>query len=181
VERPGRPFGVSLAIIASVFLFTIIPLLQIGAVLSVRQHFLNMDFQDEELGLDPIAIGGDFLGVSESVIFFQGILSIIFLMIAVAAWRGRPANMRFILVAAVAGLTLLKFVTVVAQVLSQPTMQAGFSSMDNLMQSLGIGQLVIEVLVVLYVAWYMNRAPARAFYRGYYLSTQSEQAEPLSG
>jgi hypothetical protein len=175
VERPGRPFGVSLAIIASTFLFTLLPLLQVAAVLLVQRHFLNMQF--EEYGLDPVAMGGDFLGVPQSSVFIQTVLSLIFLMIAVQAWRGRPEAIRFIIVAAVFGLTAIKFISLIAQALSQPDPQAGFSSLDSVIQSLGVGQLVIETLVVLYVAWYMNRGPARAFYRGYYLSDPAAVAE----
>jgi hypothetical protein len=175
VERPGRPFGVSVAIVASAFLFTILPLMQIGAVLIVRRHFMNMSFEDDQLGIEPFAIGGDFLGVQESSIFIQAILSIIFLMIAIAAWRGRPPAIRFVLVASVFGLTLLKLVTIIGSSLSQPNFQAGMSSLDGLMRSLGTGQLMIDILVVLYVAWYMNRGPARAFYRGYYLSSPVER------
>jgi len=174
VGRPGRPFGVTLAIIASACLFSILPLLQIGIILMVRQHFLNMDFQDS--GLDLIAMGGDFLGVSESSLLLQLFLGLGFLVIAILAWRGRPSSVRFALIGAVFVLTALKLVSVVAPFFTTPDFQAGTSSLDGIMRSLGTGQLILEVLVLLYVVWYMNRGPARAFYRGYYLPEPGEAA-----
>jgi hypothetical protein len=167
MAKPGRPFGVTLAIIASACLFSILPLLQVGIVLSVRQHFLNMNFQDS--GLDTIAMGGDLLGVPESSIILQSVLSIAFLVISVMAWRGKPSSIRFIMIAAVVALTIIKLISVLVPLLSQPDFQAGSSSLDGILNSLGAGQFVIEFLILLYVMWYMNRGPARAFYRGYYL------------
>ena len=177
MKRPGRPFGVSLAIVASTFLYTLLPLLQIGTILLVRQHFLNIQFGDEVP--NPIAMGGDFLGVPESNLILQGALSLGFLMIAILAWRGRPSIIGFVLVVAVFGLTLVKLFSIVLQTATDQGIQAGFSSLDSVMQSLATGQLTVEVLVMLYVIWYINRGPARAFYRGYYLpepsgSVQSE-------
>jgi len=172
VERPGRPFGVTLAIIASVCLFSLLPLLQVGIILLVRQHFLNMDFQDS--GLELIAMGGDFLGVSESNLLLQSVLSMGFLIIAILAWRGRPPSARFALIAAVFVLTALKLWSVVAPLLATPDLQSGASSLDGLMRSLGTGQFILELLVLFYVIWYMNRGPARAFYRGYYLPDPGE-------
>ena len=167
MPKPGRPFGVTLAIIASACLFSILPLLQVGLILSVRQHFLNMNFQDS--GLDMIAMGGDLLGVPESSLILQTFLSIAFLVISIMAWRGKPSSIRFIMIVAVALLTGIKFVSVLIPLFSQPDFQKGTSSLDGIMNSLGAGQFVIEFFILLYVLWYMNRGPARAFYRGYYL------------
>jgi hypothetical protein len=174
MRKPGRPFGVTLAIVASACMFSILPLLQVGLVLAVRQHFLNMDFQ--ESGLDTIAMGGDFLGVPESSLIVQSILSIGFLVISILAWRGKPSSIRFIMIAAVFVLTGIKLVSVLVPLFNQPDFQAGTSSMDGMMNSLGVGQFVVELLVLLYVIWYMNRGPARAFFRGYYLPDPSPAA-----
>ncbi|MEO8612244.1 MAG: hypothetical protein ABI690_30395 [Chloroflexota bacterium] len=167
MNKPGRPFGVTLAIVASVCLFSILPLLQVGLVLSVRQHFLNMNFQDS--GLDTIAMGGDLLGVPESSLILQSVLSIAFLVIGIMAWRGKPSSIRFMMIAAVVLLTVVKFVSVLVPLLSQPDFQQGTSSLDGVLNSLGAGQFVFDFFILLYVVWYMNRGPARAFYRGYYL------------
>jgi hypothetical protein len=167
MSKPGRTFGVTLAIIASACLFSILPLLQVGMVLSVRQHFLNMNFQDS--GLDMITMGGDLLGVPESSLILQAVLSIAFLVISVMAWRGRPSSIRFIMIVAVVLLTAIKLVSVLVPLFNQPNFQQGTSSLAGIMNSLGAGQFVLEFFILLYVLWYMNRGPARAFYRGYYL------------
>jgi hypothetical protein len=85
--------------------------------------------------------------------------------------------MRFIMVGAVILLTVIQLISVVASQLSAPDFQAGSSSLDGLMNSIGIGQFILQLLVLLYVAWYMNRGPARAFYRGYYLPNPAAEAE----
>lgn len=178
MERPGRPFGVTLAIIASAFLFSILPLLQVGIILLVRQHFLNMDFQGT--GLDMIAMGGDLLGVPESSILLQFTLALVFFVIAFLAWRGKPAYIRFVLVAGVIVLTIIKLISLIAPFLVMPDMQGGASSLDGIMRSVATGQFVLELLVLLYVVWYMNRGPARAFYRGYYLPEPADPATSQS-
>lgn len=170
MEKPGRPLGVSLAIIASTVLFAILPLLQVAMVLLVRRHFMNLSFEE---GFEPVITGGDYLGVPESSLILQAVLGITFLVITVLAWRGRPPIMRLLLIAAVAIFTLIKFISIVAQYMAIQDPQTA-SSFDAISRSLGTSQVVLELLVTLYVIWYMNRAPARAFYRGYYLPERAE-------
>ena len=167
MQRPPRPFGVTLAIIASLFLFTVFPLMEVGMLLSVRLHFANLTFEGN--GPQPFAIGADFLGIPDSKIFLQAIIALIFLVIAIFAWRGRPPFMRYILIAVCAGLTLFNILNVVVSQLGQQDLTAGFSSLDSILNSLSLGQFVISLIVTIYVVWYLNRGPARAFYRGYYL------------
>src|SRR6185369_13422126 len=111
MQRPPRPFGVTLAIIASLLLFTVFPLMEVGMLLSVRLHFANVTFEGD--GPQPFAMGADFLGIPDSTIFLQAVLALIFLVIAIFAWRGRPSFMRYILMAACAGLTLYSIATIV--------------------------------------------------------------------
>ncbi len=170
MERPGRPLGVSLAIIASSFLFAVVPLMQVVMVLLVQRHFMNLSFEE---GFEPFVTGGDFLGIPESSILLQSLLSIGFLIIAGMAWRGRPPAMRYILVVAVAVLTGIKLVGIITQSLSAQDMQT-MSSLDALSRSLGTSQVIFDLLVTVYVIWYMNRGPARAFYRGYYVHEPKE-------
>ncbi len=167
MQRPPRPFGVTLAIFASLILFTIFPLMEVGILLSVRLHFSNVSLEGG--GPQPFAMGADFLGIPDSKIFLQAMLALIFLIIAFFAWRGRPPFMRYVLMLACAGLTLLTILNVVVAQLSQQNLAAGVSSLDSILNSLSLGQFVISLLVTFYVVWYLNRGPARAFYRGYYL------------
>lgn len=173
MKRPGRPFGVSIAVAAGTFLFGLLPLLQVGMVLIMRQRYLNISFDGSDAGIT--ASGVDFTaGVSVEQLLLQAVLALAFLVIAVMTWRGRPARMRYVFVAAVVVLTLIKFAAVVVQSQATPDLQAGISSGDDLSRSLAVGQLIIEIIVTLYVVWYMNRGPARAFFRGYYLPVPSE-------
>jgi hypothetical protein len=167
MQKPGRPLGVTLAIAASVMLFTVFPLIIVTMVVLVNRHFSQLDFAGS--GIEPIAMGGDFMGVAPESLAIQTIISLAFLVIAVLAWRGRPASIRSILLGAVIGMTVISFVTTVIQSLGQPDVAQGVSSLNSLASSLSCGQLVLSTLVSLYVVWYLNRGPARAFYRGYYL------------
>ena len=78
------------------------------------------------------------------------------------------------MIAAVFLLTLIRLVSVVAPLFIQQSPQFSASSLDGIMQSLATGQFILELFVLVYVVWYMNRGPARAFYRGYYLTDPAE-------
>jgi hypothetical protein len=164
--RPPRPFGVSLAIIFTILLFTVIPLLQVGELFIIRQRIYSALIED---GLQPIALGGGISGVSDSTLFLRGTFALTFLIIAIFAWRGRPPAIRRILIAAVLLLTAIRLIEIIAQATQQPNLESGFNSFDSILQVLAAGQFFADLLLLLYVAWYMNRASARAFFRGYYL------------
>src|SRR4051812_21255546 len=117
MKHPPRPFGVTLAIIASLILFTMFPLIEVGMLLSVRLHFSNVSFQGD--GPQPFAMGADFLGIPDSTLFIQTIIALIFLVIAIFAWRGRPTFMRYVLMLTCAGLTLFNILNVIIGQLSQ--------------------------------------------------------------
>jgi hypothetical protein len=167
MQRPPRPFGVTLAIFASLILFTFFPLMEVGMLISVRLHFANLKFSDD--GTQPFAMGADFLGIPDSKIILQAVIAIAFLIVAFFAWRGRPSVMRYVLMLSCVGLTLFNILNIVIGQLSQQSLAAGTSSLDSVLNSLSLGQFAMGVLVTLYVVWYLNRGPARAFYRGYYL------------
>ena len=172
MQRPPRPLGVTLAIIASLVLFTLFPLVEVGMIMSVRFHFSNMTFADEAEA--PFAMGADFLGIPDSKILLQAVIALVFIIIAFFAWRGRPPVMRYVLMATCFGLTLLSILSVVLSQLSQPQLAIEASSLDSVLNSISLGQFALSLLVTLYVVWYLNRGPARAFYRGYYLPTSTD-------
>jgi hypothetical protein len=172
MQHPGRPLGVSLAIFASVMLFTVFPLLFVAMVLIVKSHFENIDFG----GFEVYASGGDYLGVSPVLLVIYTVVAITFFVIAVFAWRGRPSYMRYVMLVAVIILTLLSLgLTIVAQTTGNQNLPQGISSLDSLMSSVSCGQFALSFLVTFYVAWYLNRGPARAFYRGYYLPEPADE------
>jgi hypothetical protein len=162
-QRPARTLGLSLAILVSIMWFSVLPMMQAGAILLVEWRLREAE-QGLSLGddLPAFAYGGEFRGVSDAVLWFQAVTGGVFLVIGAAAWRGRPSSIRRIMAAAVVILT--------AVTLNQPaTIYEGIDSGGSLSTSLLNVRLIMTVIIPLYVLWYMNRAPARAFYRGYYL------------
>lgn len=171
--RPPRTLGLSLAIIVSVLLFSVLPLLQTGAILlldwRLRQAQLDIG------GTDMIAGGGDFRGVDDVLLAFQAISGVIFLVLAVMAWRGRPRWSRGALIALVIILTVVSLLNAFAGLTAQPNASTGIDSGAEFARQLICGRLTLSILIPLYVIWYLNRAPARAFFRGYYLADPSER------
>lgn len=165
MHRPPRPFGVTLAVLASLMLFTVFPLMELAILLSVRLHFSNLSFEDS--GTEPFAVGVDFLGIPDSTLILHAVVAIVFLVIAFFAWRGKPSMMRYVLMIACVVLTTYNIVRVYLSQVGQYAQ--GVSSLDTILNSVSIGQFALGILVTLYVVWYLNRGPARAFYRGYYL------------
>lgn len=170
MQKPGRPLGLSLAIIISVTLFSLLPIAQAMFVLSLRQQFQAMEFLP-----GGGAIGGD-LVVSDVNLIVPVINGLLFLVIAFLAWRGKPLIIRFAFVAAVIYLTLVTILLTAASFMEPPSLEQGLDSGAQFIDSLLVGRVVMSVLVALYVIWYVNRGPARAFYRGYYLTDPAEQA-----
>ena len=141
--------------------------MEIGVVLLVSQRFLNVQLVDD--GIAPIAMGGDFLGFSPILIVLQAALALAFLVVAVFAWRGRPPSIRIGMVLAVTIVTLIRFALLVLPNLTPANIANGIDSGTSLWDGLGIGQFLSGIPILVYVLWYMNRGPARAFYRGTFL------------
>ncbi len=118
-----------------------------------------------------IASGANILGVNVIDVLLQGIFGVAFLVISLLAWRGRPARMRFIMMVMVVGLMIYNLLfTILPGLVTAPSFeQGGIGSAMEVGPPLLWSRLFATVLIPLYVVWYMNRGPARAFYRGYYL------------
>lgn len=180
-KKPGRPFGVTLAILISFILYSVVPLLQIGMILLVEWHFRNINTSPLLLPdgsvTQPGTVGGDFRGdLADSRLILQGVLACAFIIVAYLAWRGRPRQIRFVFMGSVMLFTALTLgLTVIPSLLENPSLMdrsvslSSGGSLDTLSVPLLCVQFVSSVLVPMYVIWYLNRAPARAFYRGYYL------------
>jgi hypothetical protein len=76
---------------------------------------------------------------------------------------------------AVIAVTLISILIEVGVTRPGPTLDQGIDSAQSLSNTVLTGRIVGSILVALYVIWYANRAPARAFYRGYY-----EKVEPMA-
>lgn len=172
-QRPPRALGVALAILLSVLLYTVIPLMLLWIDLSIQGQFenlINVDipYPDGSDG-QAFAVGGTANIVSTPRLIFDVVTGLGFLVIALFAWRGRPSWIRFLMLAAIATMTALNVLSIFMSLRATPSLDAGFTSGDGLVNSLLLGRLMFTVLIPAFAAWYLNRGPARAFYRGYYL------------
>lgn len=172
MQKPGRPLGLSLAILISMGLFSLLPFAQVLFVLSLRQQFQNVEFLPQ-----GGAIGGD-LVVSDIHLIVPSLTGLIFLVVAVLAWRGKPPAIRFVFVAGVICLTLVTILMTAASMLAEPSVEQGLDSGAQFFGSLLLARVVMTLFVALYVIWYVNRGPARAFYRGYYLPEPEQTVQP---
>lgn len=173
--KPPRTFGLSLAILASVMIFSVLPLMQVGAVLLLQTRIEQAAAALElEQGVAPIAVGGNFAGVSPLALFAQMSMGIAFLIIAVFAWRGQPAFIHRLMVGAVIALTVIHTLITLSTLLAPVDINAGIDSGTAIARPLLFLRLALVLFIPLYVLWYMNRGPARAFYRGYFLTDASQ-------
>ncbi|MDX1991520.1 MAG: hypothetical protein SF029_03985 [bacterium] len=180
ISKPGRPLGVTLAIFVSILLFSVVPLLRVGQILLLQQHFqrisqTTMPFDQQE-PTEPLFSGGRFTGTFQNDrLIFQAVVGVAFFVIAVMAWVGKPPFMRYVLMITVLCLSFLTIALTLIPSAQQEAEGIGGGSLDGLVRLLSSGQVVTTVLVALYVVWYLNRGPARAFYRGYYLPEPEAQ------
>jgi hypothetical protein len=148
-------------------LFGILPLTQLSIPLIIQSRMAQIDLGTGE---GPVFAGGNFEGVSDIQSFIQFLFTVIFIGVCIAAWIGRPPRIRIIMTAGVILSTALQFLfVIIPRLATQPDFQQGITSGDGLIRAATLIQFVISMLVSLYVVWYLNRAPARAFFRGYYL------------
>ena len=172
MSKPGRPLGLSLAIILSFVIFSLMPLVQAGFVLLLRHQFANIEFID-----GGGAYGGSVDGISDTRLVLFTVTGLIFLVIAVLAWRGRPSIIRHVFIAAVFIITAASVGITVLSSNQDVTLEQGIDSAGQLTSTLSVFQIGVSILVSLYVIWYANRGPARAFFRGYYLSSPAESGD----
>ncbi len=169
-DSPSRTLGLSLAIIASALLFSILPLMQVAWVLLIQARFQSvigiLPQTSSSPETDALATGGDLGGISMGGIVLQAVIALIFLVIAVMAWRGRPPQIRWIMLVAVLGLTAIGLWQSISTATAPVDIQQGVDSGAAITRQLACGTIAMQTLIPLYVIWYMNRAPARAFYRG---------------
>lgn len=183
--RPGRPLGLSLAILLCVMLYSVLPFALLGLDFMIQSRFQQFDdmtipMPDGE-ELRAIAAGSDAELVNTRRLVIEAGLGLGFLVIAVFAWRGRPRWMRLLLMAFVLFFAAFNAYAIFMALTRIPSLDEGITSADGLVNSFLIGRLVITVLIPVYVVWYLNRAPARAFYRGYYLPAPDQTENESQG
>lgn len=170
-QKPKRPLGVSIAIIASILIFTILPILEIVLLISI-DNLMTFD----SVGRSGLNVN-DQTGTLPQQMIAQVALAVGFFVIAVIAWFGRPRQIRFILSLAVA---FEAFLTIGLQILPRlaeaPTV---LDSSRDVNQQILIFYLIMTILITTYVIWFFNRWAARAYYRGYYLPEDIEEMKRI--
>jgi len=145
-----RPLGLTLALLATAALYGAVPLMEV--------YFLHR----VEIATENAFLLG---GVDISAwTWVEGGFGVIVLIVCALAWWGRPHQVRYVLV----GLLLISTGVNLYRII-----EAWTSSVDPLFggqaQSALRGylrcQLPLMIIVPLYVIWYINRAPARAFFK----------------
>lgn len=179
-KRPPRTLGVALAILLSVLLYTVIPLMLLSIDLTVQSKFQNLEnisipYPDGSDG-QAFAVGGTADIVPTARLIFDTVTGLGFLTIAIFAWRGRPPWTRFLMLAAIGVMTALNVLSIIVSLLATRSLEQGFTSADGFSSTLLMGRLMFTILIPAFAAWYLNRGPARAFYRGYYLPEPSAEA-----
>lgn len=173
-KKPGRPLGVTIAIIASVVVYSILPLLWIGMTLLIEQRLNEISDVSIPVGAEeiaPAASGGNIdLGVGTAELIVQTTLSSGFCIVALFAWRGRSRMMRYVFLSSVIALSISMIAIQVIPLFTRDTQGASGGSLDTLFEVISNGHILLMLLLPVYVVWYLNRGPARAFYRGYYLT-----------
>src|SRR5690606_19300873 len=107
-----------------------------------------------DINFDYVATGG------------QAILAITILILCILAWRGRPRWVRSALLWMVLIIDAIYVLGMIAWFTRPPDFSQGITSADNLAAPLQGGYFVLLVLTTSYLVWYLNREPARAFFRG---------------
>jgi hypothetical protein len=148
--RVRRPLGLSLAILLTAVLYGLMPLFEI--------YFLKR--------LDATANEAYILGGVDisTWTWVQGGIGVFVLIVCGLAWWGRPSQIRFLLVGVLLLMTVINLYRIGEAWTSRvDPIYGGLaqSAMRNLLRC----QFPAMLLAPPYVIWYINRAPARAFYR----------------
>jgi hypothetical protein len=94
--------------------------------------------------------------------YFSVVMGLVVFITAIFAWRGKPAQARLFFLSAVVIISCGLIGENLYRILNPPTY---WSSTDQMMENFLRCQLPFQIMVCLYIIWYCNRAPARAFYR----------------
>ncbi|MBX3065483.1 MAG: hypothetical protein U0528_16150 [Anaerolineae bacterium] len=145
-----RPLGVSLAILFAFLFYGIRPLLLVVPVIwsALTQRLAGVDF-----------IGGTWGTVSV-------MLGAFIVVASVFAWLGRPRGVRLIFIVLVWLATAAQIATQIPA-LNPPPDSGTVASVGTSIQlpaAYYVCLFALNIAIPLYVTWYLNRAPARAFY-----------------
>jgi hypothetical protein len=165
-KQPSRTIGISLAVMLGIMFYTVIPIIQIGFTLYIRSS--TNGFEASVGGnIDPIGGPYGFTAISDFELLIRIIPAILYLLFAIMAWRGKPHSMRYIIV--MTAILIFGWHCLLTYLRVRSYQEAGIFASTLYEDRLQNTYLMMMGLTTLYIAWYLNRAPARAFFRGYYL------------
>jgi hypothetical protein len=136
---PYRPPGLLIAILTTGLLYGVGPLVPV--VLTLLANAQGGAVNTE---------------LSNIITWLNVVTGIITLVVCVLAWRGHPRWIRWALIGIVWIASIVQFIAFLRPADSGVNLYTG---------SIFICQLMLYLLVPAYLTWYLNRAPARTFYR----------------
>jgi hypothetical protein len=145
-----RPLGVTLAVFVTALVYGVTPLLNL--------YFLWRVGNKAEGELD---LGG--IGIT-SWDWFSAVFGMVIVLVCILAWWGRPSWIRFVLMGLLLLLAVVNLYRIIEVLTAEIDPLTGGQA-EEIQQNLFTCWLPGLLLVPLYVMWYLNRAPARAFYR----------------
>jgi hypothetical protein len=148
--RVRRPLGLSLAILFTAIPYGVMPLLEV--------YFLR---RLNATASEAYILGGVDISTWTWV---QGMMGGFVLIVCILAWWGRPSQIRYVLVGALLVMTTINLYRIGEAWTSGVDPINGGLVQTGMRDLLGC-QLPAMLLAPPYVIWYVNRAPARAFYR----------------
>ena len=149
-EPRKRPLGLLIAVIATALVYGVGPLIY---------PILFIAFVVRKGG-PPSGVDSSNLAVVQSVV-----VGVVVLLLCLSAWMGRPRWGRLALIGVVWAVTIFQLVSVIGSLSARaaPDNQVG-GDLLALVKPAQYCELILLVLIPLYITWYLNRAPARAFY-----------------
>jgi len=145
-----RPLGLTIAILATAALYGIVPLLEV--------YFLR---RVNMAAGDAFLLGGvDISAWTWLEAAFGGIV----LVTCMLTWWGHPRQIRYVLIVLLLVLSGLNLYRIIEAWTSSIDPLYGGQAQSALRGFLRC-QLPLMIVVPLYVLWYINRAPARAFFK----------------
>jgi len=183
--KPHRPLGLSLAIIMCGGLFALIPLLNLSMQALVQFRLSNLSNTQVTLPdgttMQAVAAGGYENLINPGALIIQLLVCLWVIVICVMAWRGKPRGIRWVFTGTVLTLAMLTAYVTLRTVFVMPNLSQGLSSADQVNGLGWTSALFSTVLLPLYTLWYLNRAPARAFFAGRMLyEIEPEEASDVS-
>ncbi len=155
-DRVRRPLGLTIAIWGTAALFGVLPLLEV--------YFLK---RLNATAYEAFILGGVDISTWN---WLEGLFGGVMLIICALAWLGRPSWIRFALVGMLLIMTAINCYRIYQAWTTSADPIFGGQTQQGLRVLLRC-QLPGLLVLPPYVVWYINRAPARAFYRRVPLAT----------